>query len=66
MFTGLIQGIGTVRATEYLNAGLLVGIQAPVALFNQLKLGDSVALNGCCTTVIRLAEEAVFFVELSA
>lgn len=66
MFTGLIQGIGTVRTTEYLDAGLLVGIQAPVALFNQLKLGDSVALNGCCTTVIQLAEEAVFFVELSA
>lgn len=66
MFTGLIQAIGTVQVTEYLDAGLLVGIQAPNALFNQLTLGDSVALNGCCTTVIRLADADTFFVELSA
>jgi riboflavin synthase len=66
MFTGLIQAIGTVQHVEWLNAGVLVGIQTPVDIFNQLKLGDSIALNGCCTTVIRLESDTVFCVELSA
>ena len=65
MFTGLIQALGTVEQVSPLNEGLLVGIEAPMAtLTHPLALGDSIALNGCCTTVVRL-EEATFFVELS-
>ena len=65
MFTGLIQALGTVGAVTPLNEGLLVGIEAPMAsLTHPLALGDSIALNGCCTTVVRL-EESTFFVELS-
>jgi riboflavin synthase len=65
MFTGLIQALGTVSAVTPLNEGLLVGIEAPIkTLTHPLALGDSIALNGCCTTVIRL-EETTFFVELS-
>ena len=65
MFTGLIQALGTVGAVTPLNEGLLVGIEAPMAsLTHPLVLGDSIALNGCCTTVVRL-EGSTFFVELS-
>jgi len=65
MFTGLIQALGTVGAVTPLNEGLLVGIEAPMAsLTHPLALGDSIALNGCCTTIVRL-EESTFFVELS-
>jgi riboflavin synthase len=65
MFTGLIQALGTVGAVTPLNEGLLVGIEAPMAsLTHPLALGDSIALNGCCTTVVRL-ERSTFFVELS-
>ena len=65
MFTGLIQALGTVCQVAPLNEGLLVGVEAPLAsLSHPLALGDSIALNGCCTTVIRLEGDA-FFVELS-
>jgi riboflavin synthase len=65
MFTGLIQALGVVAHVSPLNEGLLVGIKAPMAtLSHPLALGDSIALNGCCTTVIRLEGDA-FFVELS-
>ncbi|MCX5920401.1 MAG: riboflavin synthase [Candidatus Melainabacteria bacterium] len=65
MFTGLIQALGTVCQLAPLNEGLLVGVEAPLAsLSHPLALGDSIALNGCCTTVIRLEGDA-FFVELS-
>ncbi len=65
MFTGLIQAFGTAKEVKPLQEGLLVGIEAPMAaLTHPLALGDSIALNGCCTTVITLDDD-VFWVQLS-
>jgi riboflavin synthase len=55
MFTGLIEGLGTVAGIVPEPAGLRLDIEAPAAmLVEPTQLGDSVAINGCCLTVIAL------------
>ncbi len=53
MFTGLIQAIATVaqRTDHYLDIQLVQGDQA---LLKEIKLGDSVAVNGVCLTVAEI------------
>ncbi len=53
MFTGLIEEIGTVSEIQR-GHGLRLAIRAPKVL-EDLKLGDSVAVNGACLTAERLS-----------
>jgi riboflavin synthase len=48
MFTGLIEDLGTVEAVDRDNNGARLRIST--ALANELNLGDSIAVNGCCLT----------------
>ncbi len=50
MFTGIIEGIGKIRSLEKFKRSLRIWIEAPFAL-NKEKIGDSIALNGCCLTI---------------
>jgi riboflavin synthase len=50
MFTGLIESVGTVKVLEPRgNDAARLVIEAPFA--DELALGESVAVNGCCLTV---------------
>jgi riboflavin synthase len=51
MFTGIVEGVGTVRAAETREDVLDVRIDVG-GLFEGLPLGGSVAVNGCCLTAI--------------
>jgi riboflavin synthase len=51
MFTGLVEEIGTIAAMVPVEEGLRVAIRATVTR-DGLALGDSVAVNGACLTVI--------------
>jgi riboflavin synthase len=51
MFTGLIQEVGLVHQAEKQGSDLRLSLQAPL-LSSKVKLGDSVAVNGCCLTVV--------------
>jgi riboflavin synthase len=51
MFTGLVEALGTVRRLEPDGAGRHLVIAAP-ALSAALTLGESVAVNGACLTVV--------------
>ncbi|MYN66236.1 MAG: riboflavin synthase [Acidobacteria bacterium] len=51
MFTGLVEALGEVAATRELPSGRRIRIAAGVAA--QLAIGDSVAVNGVCLTVVR-------------
>jgi riboflavin synthase len=53
VFTGLIQELGKVKTAQMQGSDLLLTLEAP-SLSGQVKLGDSVAVNGCCLTVIDL------------
>src|SRR5438045_3154058 len=52
MFTGLVETLGTVRHLSAAGAGRRLVLEAP-ALAGGLTLGESVAVNGACLTVVR-------------
>jgi riboflavin synthase len=52
MFTGLVETLGTVQSLTAVGAGRQLTVAAP-ALAGQLALGESVAVNGCCLTVVQ-------------
>lgn len=51
MFTGLVEALGTVRRVEPEGAARDLVI-AETRLAPELAIGDSVAVNGCCLTVV--------------
>ena len=56
MFTGLIEGQGVVREIRQEDAGVRLEIQVPGEFVGEGKLGDSIAINGCCLTVVDLQD----------
>jgi len=56
VFTGLVEAIGTVRGTEPLGEGTRLSIGAPFA--DELEIGDSVAVDGVCLTVVERGADA--------
>ncbi len=64
MFTGLIEDMGRVRNIVRQSAGLAVEIACDALPVEELRLGDSVACNGTCLTVVAKAAKG-FTVELS-
>jgi riboflavin synthase len=50
MFTGLIEATGRVVAAEPRGDGLRLVLEAP-GVAETMRIGDSLALNGCCLTV---------------
>lgn len=63
MFTGIIEEVGTVVHAEDTDGDLRVVIEAETVL-DDVQLGDSVSVSGCCLTVVAITENA-FAVELS-
>lgn len=60
MFTGLIQEVGVVRETLREKGGLLLRLEAPV-LSARVDVGGSMAINGCCLTVVDVKNPMVSF-----
>ncbi len=53
MFTGLVEEVGILRASQAIQDGLSLEIAAP-AISRKLSLGDSVSCNGVCLTVTKI------------
>jgi len=60
MFTGLVEALGTVRRVVSTGAGKDLVLAAP-SLANELALGESVAINGACLTVVERDAETCRF-----
>jgi riboflavin synthase len=52
MFTGLVEGLGTITEAAPEGPGTRLVITPPVELRGGTSIGDSVAINGCCLTVV--------------
>jgi riboflavin synthase len=63
MFTGIIEGLGTISAIRPAARGKRLTIEADFAL-DQTKLGDSIAVNGACLTIVKISAKQ-FEVDLS-
>ena len=60
MFTGLIEQVGNVNSINKINDGYLLNISFH-APFDDLKIGDSVAVNGVCLTIESFKNNDVTF-----
>ena len=60
MFTGLVQALGTIREMEPRGEAVRLTVEAsgPAA---EAAIGDSVAVNGCCLTVVGIDGENLAF-----
>ena len=63
MFTGIIEGLGTIREIRPTGQGKRLGVDADFDL-DQTKIGDSISVNGACLTVVMIEGE-LFKVDLS-
>ena len=60
MFTGLVEALGRVKSLEAAGTARLLVIAEP-GLAPQLEIGESVAVNGACLTVVDRNEETFMF-----
>jgi riboflavin synthase len=60
MFTGLIEEIGRVRRIRSTKRGTQLHLAAP-SIARGLRMGDSVAVNGCCLTITEIGEDNLTF-----
>lgn len=64
MFTGIIEAVGEVGAVETCNGDLRVFIHTGKMDMGDLALGDSVAVNGVCLTVVNFLKDG-FWADVS-
>lgn len=57
MFTGLVAELGTVMELKQLKQSYNITVKAQKVLEN-LKIGDSIAVNGACLTVVKISGSA--------
>lgn len=63
MFTGIVEDVGTIRAVQDDGGDLRLRIEAG-AVLQGARIGDSIAVSGCCLTLVAVDGDA-FEVELS-
>jgi riboflavin synthase len=61
MFTGLVEGMGTIVEVVCEGPGSRICIATPPELVPGTSIGDSVAVNGCCLTIINVQEDRWIF-----
>jgi len=64
MFTGIIQGVGTVRGIEPRGGDVTILIDAGDVPLDEIQIGGSIAVNGVCLTATRL-EPGMFAADVS-
>lgn len=52
MFTGIVQAVGTINSLEKRGGDVRLEIDADGMPLDRIQIGDSIAVNGCCLTVI--------------
>ena len=65
MFTGIIQAIGHIDTVEKLGDGFRLHINAGKLDMGDVQLGDSIALQGACMTVVSMTDSH-FAIDISA
>ena len=56
MFTGLVEEVGTIRSVVPVGEGARVTIEATTVL-DDVEMGASIAVNGCCLTVVEWGDD---------
>jgi riboflavin synthase len=61
MFTGIVASIGRVVASSPSADGLRIDVDASSLEASDIALGESIAVNGCCLTVVALDKKTLRF-----
>ena len=61
MFTGIVETKGTVAARQSIGGDVRLQIHAPAIAHANVQIGDSVALNGACMTVVEIKDDCYAF-----
>jgi len=61
MFTGIIESVGAIISAEQIDGDIRLIIAAPEFADREIALGDSIACNGVCLTVIQRDEYSMAF-----
>ncbi len=64
MFTGIIEGLGTIKRLNMKGADAVLEIEATIDMAD-VRLGDSIAVNGACLTVTE-KNQNIFHADVSA
>ena len=64
MFTGLVETLGEITALEITDSAARLVVRAS-AIAGEVRIGDSVAVNGCCLTAVNCDAETIAFDLLS-
>ncbi|MCC6474952.1 MAG: riboflavin synthase [Burkholderiales bacterium] len=65
MFSGIVAAVGRIHKVEQRPGGVRIGVSAARLGLEDVAIGDSIAVNGACLTVVRLAP-ASFEADVSA
>ena len=61
VFTGIVREIGTVVALDAGEDAARIVVEAPATAAEDVRIGDSISLNGCCLTVTAIDETRLTF-----
>ncbi|MFK7778647.1 MAG: riboflavin synthase [Gimesia sp.] len=61
MFTGLVEARGTVQRLEKNGSSIDLTLEISELITNDAHIGDSVAINGCCLTVVEISDGCLKF-----
>jgi riboflavin synthase len=61
MFTGIIEAVGRLREVKPAAGGMRMVVDSGSLPLADVKIGDSVAVNGACLTVVTLADKRLEF-----
>lgn len=61
MFTGLIEAVGLIVAVDSIDAARRIVVDPGRASLDDVRIGDSIAVDGCCLTVVALPPGRVAF-----
>jgi len=61
MFTGIVQAVGRITATQAAADGLKLTLDASALDMSDVAVGDSLAVSGCCLTIVAIDQAALAF-----
>lgn len=61
MFTGIIAAVGQLKSLQSIGGDIRLHIDTAKLDLNDVKLGDSIAVNGVCLTVVEMAARSLQF-----
>jgi riboflavin synthase len=61
VFTGIVQGIGRIAAAVPRGEGLRIAVEVAALDLGDIRVGDSIAVAGCCLTVVEKSGDRLSF-----